>query len=217
MSIRIILCDDHRIVREGLRSLLKKERKMVVVGECVNGIEACKKARECSPDVIVMDVAMPDLNGIAAARRIQSEVPSARILALSMHSDHHFITGMLEAGASGYLLKDCAFTELITAIRTISSGGMYISPKIAGDVLSEFSNRPPPPGKHANAGLSDREEEILQLIAEGKSTKAIAKTLSLSVKTIETHRHNIMRKLKVSSVASLTKHAIREGLTTLEG
>ncbi len=216
MSIKIILCDDHRIVREGLRSLLKKEEDMQVVGECVNGVEACKKARDCQPDIVVLDVAMPDLNGIAAARRIQGEAPNAKILALSMHSDRHFITGMLQAGASGYLLKDCAFAELINAIRTIVSGGMYVSPKIAENVLSEFAQRERNPRKLAKMELSAREEEILQFIAEGKSTKAIAKALDLSVKTVETHRQNIMHKLKVDSVAGLTKYAIREGLTTLE-
>lgn len=216
MSIKIILCDDHRIVREGLRALLKKEPDMMVVGECVNGIEACKKARDCQPDVVVLDVAMPDLNGIAAARRIQGDAPHAKILALSMHSDKHFITGMLQAGASGYLLKDCAFVELINAIRTVVAGGMYISPKIAENVLSEFSQRESNPRRLSKMELSVREEEILQCIAEGKSTKAIAKALSLSVKTIETHRKNIMHKLKVDSVAGLTKYAIREGLTTLE-
>lgn len=217
MSIRIILCDDHRIVREGLRSLLKKEKDMAVVGECVNGIEACHKVRECSPDVVVMDVAMPNLNGIAASRRIQNESPSTRILALSMHSDRQFVAGMLQAGAAGYLLKDCAFPELITAIRTIADGGMYISPKIAGNVMAELAHRDKPSRKQVKPELSDREEEILQLISEGKSTKSIAKSLSLSIKTIETHRKNIMGKLKVNSVAALTKYAIRAGLTTVEG
>jgi len=191
---------------------------MAVVGECVNGIEACRKVRECSPDVVVMDVAMPNLNGIAAARRIQGESPSTRILALSMHSDRHFVAGMLQAGAAGYLLKDCAFPELVTAIRTIADGGMYISQRIAGEVMHELSHHNKASGKQAKPDLSGREEEILQLISEGKSTKSIAKSksLNLSIKTIETHRKNIMRKLKVNSVAALTKYAIREGLTTVE-
>ena len=147
MSIRILICDDHRIIREGLRSLLEKQTDMEIVGEGTNGFEACKLAAKLSPDIIVLDVAMPDLNGIAAARRICEETPSAKILALSMHSDHHFITGMLQAGASGYLLKDCAFNELTTAIRTIMNGGMYVSPQIAGDVLKVFTKKQATPAK----------------------------------------------------------------------
>lgn len=217
MSIRILLCDDHRIVREGLRSLLKKESDMVVVGECTNGLEVCKLARTASPDVIILDVAMPDLNGIAAARRIQSEAPKAKVLALSMHSDRHFIIGMLESGAAGYLLKDCAVSELVAGIRTVVSGGLYISSKVASDVMKQLSNHDKHARKQPKVELSDREEEILQLIAEGKSTKTIAKSLNLSVKTIETHRQNVMRKVGIRSVASLTKYAIRAGLTSLEG
>jgi two-component system response regulator NreC len=217
MSIKILLCDDHRIIREGLRSLLDKQPDMTIVGEGTNGFEACKLARSSSPDIIVLDVAMPGLNGIAAARRLQEEAPKAKILALSMHSDRHFVTGMLQAGAAGYLLKDCAFSELTTAIRTISSGGMYLSPQITGDVLQAFSRNTRTSTKKDKLELSGRESEILQLISEGKSTKDAAAQLNLSVKTVETHRMNIMRKVGVNSVAELTKYAIREGLTTLEG
>ncbi len=217
MSIKIILCDDHRIIRDGLRSLLETQPDMAIVGEGINGFEACKLARSFSPDIVILDVAMPDLNGIAAARRLREETPKSRILALSMHSDRHFVTSMLQAGAAGYLLKDCAFTELIDAIRTIHNGGLYISPKIAGDVLQAFSRRTRTTRKPSKVELSERESEILQLIAEGKSTKNAADQLHLSVKTIETHRLNIMRKIGVRSVAGLTKYAIREGLTTLEG
>lgn len=216
-SIKIVLCDDHRIIREGLRSLLEKQPDMTVVGEGTNGFEACKLAKQFSPDIIILDVAMPNLNGIAAARRLHEDSPKSRILALSMHSDRHFVTGMLQAGATGYMLKDCAFSELINAIRTVIGGGIYISPKLAGDVLMAFSRSTGRSRKPGKADLSEREFEILQLIAEGKSTKDAADQLHLSAKTIETHRLNIMRKVGVRSVAALTKYAIREGLTSLEG
>jgi two-component system response regulator NreC len=217
MRIKILLCDDHRIIREGLRSLLEKQPDMTIVGEGTNGFEACSLAKTTSPDIIVIDVAMPGLNGIAAARRLQEENQKAKILALSMHSDRHFVTGMLQAGAAGYLLKDCAFSELTNAIRTIISGGIYLSPQITGDVLQSFARKATPSRKSGKLELSARESEILQLIAEGKSTKDTATKLNLSVKTVESHRLNIMRKVGVNNVAALTKYAIREGLTTLEG
>ena len=217
MSIKIVICDDHRIIRDGLRSLLETRPDMTIVGEGINGFEACKLARKFSPNIIILDVAMPDLNGIAAARRLREEAPKSKILALSMHSDRHFVTSMLQAGAAGYLLKDCAFDELIDAIRAIHNGGLYVSPKIAGDVLQAFSSRTRTTQKPGKVELSERESEILQLIAEGKSTKNAADQLHLSIKTIETHRLNIMRKIGVRSVAGLTKYAIREGLTSVEG
>jgi DNA-binding NarL/FixJ family response regulator len=216
MTIRIMLCDDHQIIREGLRSLLDKQEDMKVVGEGTNGHEAIRLAAQHPADVMVLDVAMPDLNGIGAARRLREEHPNMKILALSMHSDKHFVTGMLEAGASGYLLKDCAFSELVNAIRTVTVGGIYISPRIAGNVLQEFARRAKPSRKTASVKLTEREEEILQLIAEGNSTKKISTILHLSVKTIETHRQHIMQKVDVHNVALLTKYAIREGLTGLE-
>ena len=218
MSIRIVLCDDHQIIREGLRALLDNQSDMKVLGEGVNGHEAISLAEKHAPDIIVMDVAMPDFNGIAATRRLREQQPRIKILALSMHSDRRFVTGMLEAGASGYLLKDCAFSELANAIRTIASGGLYISPRIAGNVLQEFARRGKPArNKPPKVELTSREEEILQLIAEGKSTKDIAADLHVSVKTVETHRTHIMRKVGAHNVAALTKFAIREGLTTIEG
>jgi DNA-binding NarL/FixJ family response regulator len=216
MGIRIVLCDDHQIIREGLRSLLEKQKDMVVVGEGMNGHDALRLASESSPNVMVLDVAMPDLNGIGAAQRLHEAHPDLKILALSMHSDKHFVTGMLEAGASGYMLKDCAFSELANAIRTLMGGGIYISPKIAGNVLKEFTQRANPARKTNRTELSDREKEVLQLIAEGHSTKKIASTLHVSVKTVETHRQHIMQKIGDHNVAGLTKFAIREGLTSLE-
>lgn len=216
MSIRIVLCDDHQIIRDGLRSLIEQQKDMAVVGEGSNGHDAIRLAMEHKPEVMVIDVAMPQLNGIGAALRLKETCPAMKVLALSMHSDKHFVTGMLESGASGYLLKDCAFTELAIAIRTLVGGGIYISPRIAGNVLREFAQRSRPTRKVPRAELTSREKEILQLIAEGHSTKRISSTLHVSVKTVETHRQHIMQKLDVHNVASLTKYAIREGLTGLE-
>ncbi|MEI8122135.1 MAG: response regulator transcription factor [bacterium] len=218
MAIRIALCDDHQIIREGLRSLLEKQSDMTVVGEGTNGLEAINIAREKKPDIIVLDIAMPELNGIAAARRITVDFPSIKILALSMHSDHHFVTEMLEAGASGYMLKDSAFSELTNAIRTIMKGGLFISPRLASSVLESFTGKGKTAAKnHRKIDLSERESEILQMISEGKSSKLISSGLGISIKTVETHRQHIMQKLGVHNVAALTKFAIREGLTSLEG
>ena len=217
MTIRIALCDDHQIIREGLRSLLEKQPDMSVVGEGVNGLDAIRLARDKKPEIMVLDVAMPELNGIAAARRIIEDFPAIKILALSMHSDNHFVTEMLEAGASGYILKDSAFAELTNAIRMIMLGGMFISPRLAGNVLETFSSKAKPTRKvHHKVELSERESEILQMISEGKSSKAIAGSLSISIKTVETHRQHIMQKVGIHNVAALTKYAIREGLTSLE-
>lgn len=218
MPIRIVLCDDHQIIREGLRFLLEKQSDMSVVGEALNGLGAIKLVAEKKPDIVILDIAMPDMNGIAAARRIFDDHPKVKILALSMHSDHHFVTEMLEAGASGYMLKDGAFGELATAIRTIISGGLFISPHIAGNVLEAFAQRAKPGrvAKRKVAQLSQREKEILQLISEGKSTKEIAALIHVSVKTVETHRQHIMQKVGAHNVAALTKYAVREGITSLE-
>jgi two-component system, NarL family, response regulator NreC len=214
MSIRIVLCDDHKIMRDGLRELIAAERDLELVGEATDGYEALRMAQELAPDVIVMDVAMATLNGIAATRRIRSEVPAVRVLALSMHSDKRFVMGMLEAGAFGYLLKDCAFAELANAIRAIKRGETYVSPKVAGAIADGKGGGGP--ARPAETPLTVKEREVLQLISEGKSTKDVAALLDISVKTVETHRQHIMDKLNIRSVAELTKYAVREGLTSLE-
>lgn len=217
MSIRVALCDDHQIVRQGIRSLLEEQPDMTVVGEGNSGFDAILLATKAKPQIIVLDMAMPELNGIAATRRIAEEHPEVKILALSMYSDQHFVTEMLEAGASGYMLKDSAFSELTHAIRTIMAGGLFISPKLAGHVLHAFSQRAKPvKNRHQKVDLSTREQEILQMISEGKSSKTIAQSLHISVKTVETHRQHIMRKIDCHSVATLTKFAVRQGLTSLE-
>jgi DNA-binding NarL/FixJ family response regulator len=215
MTTRIILADDHRIMREGLRTMLVGNPDLKVLGEADNGHEAIELAEELRPDVVVMDVAMPDMNGIEATRRIVGEVPHVKVVALSMHSDKRFVMEMLHAGASGYLLKDAAFEELAKAIETVADGQTYLSPTIADVVVASttgVSTRKVPAPSEV---LTPREREVLQLIAEGNTTKGIAAKLDVSVKTIESHRQNTMKKLKTRSVAELTKYAIREGLTSL--
>jgi len=216
MSIRILLADDHRITRQGLRLLLEKQDDMVVVGEAEDGWTALALVRELSPDMVIMDVTMPDLNGMQATRRIQTEMPDVKVIALSMHSDTLFVAEMLRSGASGYLLKDCAFDELERAIRTVIAGKTYLSPSISTVLVEDYLHRLSQPSLSAVDGLTDREREVLQLLAEGKSTKQIALKLHISAKTVETHRRQIMEKLNMHSVAELTKYAIRKGFTSLE-
>jgi len=215
VTIKVLLADDHKIVRDGLRTLLEKNPDIIVAGEAEDGREALQMAQKLLPDVVVMDIAMPDLNGIEATRQILADRSAVRIIALSMHSDKRFVSEMLKAGASAYLLKDCAFEELITAIRTVMKGKIYLSPGIAGVVIGEYIKKDAKADSSVFSLLSDREREVLQLMAEGKTTKEVASYLHVSVKTVETHRTNIMTKLDIHSIAELTKYAIREGLTTL--
>jgi len=216
MSLKILLADDHKIVRDGLKSLIKKEVSMEVIGEADNGRKTVQLARDLEPEIIIMDISMPDLNGIEATRQILADSPDVKIIALSMHSDKRYVKGILSAGASGYLLKDSAFEELVEAIRTVDTGRFYLSSGIAGVVVKDYV------GSQANKDaltsdiLSAREREVLQLLAEGKSTKEIASDLHVSGKTIETHRRNITQKLNIHTIAGLTRYAIREGLTSLD-
>ena len=216
MSIRILLADDHKITRQGLRSLLEKQQDMEVVAEAENGRAAVRLAAEMAPDVVIMDVTMPDLNGVEAAKQILSKSPDIKIVALSMHSDASFVTEMLKSGASGYLLKDCAFEELARAIRAVIDDKTYLSPSISGVVVEDYVHRLSKADFSNPDVLSDREREVLQLMAEGNSTKQIAVKLHISIKTVETHRRQIMKKLDIHTVAELTKYAIRKGLTSLE-
>jgi DNA-binding NarL/FixJ family response regulator len=216
MSIRVLIADDHRIVRDGLRALLEKHPDLQLVAEAENGREAVRLAKKNQPHVLVMDLSMPDLNGVEATRQVLNELPGVRVLALSMHADKRFILSMLDAGASGYLLKDCAFEEFATAVRAVAAGGTYLSPRIAGLVVKERLRPDPSAGSSTAFDLTPKEREVLQLIAEGNSTKEIAHLLSVSIKTVETHRQHMMAKIDVRSVAELTKFAVREGLTSLD-
>ena len=216
MSIRVLLSDDHRIVREGLRTLLEKEPDLEVVGEAEDGHSTVELARKLRPQVVVMDITMPGLNGIEATRRITEEVPAVKVLALSMHVDARFVERILKVGATGYLPKDCASKELTRAIRTVSANQTYLSPTIADIVRRDYLRQGSKADSSVFSILTAREREVLQLLAEGKTTKDIAFRLEVSVKTIETHRQHIMAKLNLHSLAQITKYAIREGLTSLE-
>jgi DNA-binding NarL/FixJ family response regulator len=216
MSIRILLADDHQIVRDGISSLLEKNPEIKVVGKADNGRACVKLASTLKPNVVVLDIGMPDLNGMEATRQITSNTKKTRVLALSVHSDKRFVLGMLGAGASGYLLKDCAFDELTRAISMVAQGQTYLSPAIAGEVVREYVLTRTSSEIPKNSNLTSREIEVIQLLAEGKSAKEIAGLLNLSSKTIETHRSQAMEKLDIHSVAELTKFAIREGLTSLD-
>ena len=215
MAIRVLIADDHKIVRQGLRALLDAETDIEVVGEATDGRPAVRRAKELRPNAVILDVGMPELNGMDACRQTMAAIPEANVLALSMHSDKQFVRGMLEAGASGYLLKHCAFEELARAVRTVAGGKTYLSPEIGHLVLDDYVRRLRHSETRDAPELTPREREVLQLIAEGKSTGEAAEALHVSVKTIETHRRQIMEKLRIHSVAGLTKYAIREGLTTL--
>ena len=216
MAIRIILADDHLIVRDGMRYLLEKETGMVVVAMADNGRMALQLCRELHPDVVVMDIAMPEMNGIEATRRLTAEMPGTGVLILSMHSARRYIVEALAAGAKGYLPKECASEELVRGIRTVAANETYLSPQVAGLIVKDYMKRLSETHAPPLAFLSSREREILQLVAEGKNTKEIALIIGVSGKTVETHRQQIMKKLNLRSVAELTRYAIREGLTPLD-
>jgi DNA-binding NarL/FixJ family response regulator len=216
MAIRILLADDHTIMQAGLRALLEKEPDMDVVAEAKNGREAVSFAIDLRPDVVIIDVSMPDLNGMDATQQIVDEVPGVRVLGLSMHSDEQFVSGMFRAGAAGYLLKDCAAEELCYAIRAVYRNQTYLSPPIASIVTDEYVSHLSKAEPTGVVLLTTREREVVQLLAEGKTSKEVASGLGLSVRTVEAHRRQIMNKLGMTSVAQLTKYAIREGLTSVD-
>jgi DNA-binding NarL/FixJ family response regulator len=214
LGTRILLVDDHQILRQGLKALLEREEDLQVVGEAADGRAAVSLARELHPQIVVMDVSMPSLNGIDATRQIINAMPDVKVLALSAHSDAKMVTETLKAGAKGFLLKDVAVDELVSAVRQVMSGQTFLSPRIAHLADEDHISTSAPNGSRGR--LSVREREVLQLIAEGKATKEVAAMLGVGVKTAETHRRSIMEKLNIDSVAELTKYAIREGLTALE-
>ncbi len=213
MSHRILLADDHELFSSGIQSLFLRESDLEVVARVEDGREAGRVARELRPDLVLMDLAMPVLNGIEATRQITTELDGVRVLVLSMHSEARFVEAALEAGASGYLLKSAAFEELVRAIREVLAGRTYLSTAIAATVV-EVLRRRAPTAESAFSVLTGREREVLQLMAEGHSTKAIASLLYLSPKTVHTHRERIRAKLGIDGVAGLIRYAIQEGLTS---
>ena len=215
MSIRIILADDHTMLREGLRALIEEQPAMTVIAMAEEGRSTVRLAEKLRPDIIVMDISMPGMNGMEATRQILAKDPGIKILALSMHTDRRFVVEMLSAGASGYLLKDCAFEELISALHALADKRTYLSPKISDVVVKDYSGRSSMSATTALDVLSPREREVLQLLAEGKSTREIAAILNVGMKTVETYRQQIMEKLDLHTIAELTKFAVREGLTSL--
>ncbi len=216
MSITILLADDHKLVREGLCSMLEKETDLVVVAQADNGRDAVRLADKLNPEIVVLDINMPGLNGIDAAKLIHKNNPNIRIIALSVHSGRHFVAGMLKAGAAGYLVKHCAYEELARAIRLVADNKSYLSPQIHDVVIKDYINNSPENQDVFSSILTSREREVLQLVAEGTKSKDIAARLFVSIKTISTHRQQIMTKLNLNNVAELTLFAIREGLISID-
>lgn len=213
--VRIVLADDHRIVREGLRTLIAQEPDMTVVAMAEDGPQLLRQVQDCSPDLVITDISMPGLNGIEALRRLRVEQPEVQVVCLSMHSEDRVVLSAIEAGASGYLLKDSSFDELAQAVRQVMAGRVYISAELSGVVVRELrslkAGAPPAP----SAALTPREKELVQLFAEGWTTNEIAERLHLSPKTVATHRENVLRKLQARGVADLTRYALREGLSPM--
>ena len=216
MDIRIIIADDHQIVRQGLRVLIEKEPDMEVVGEAEDGQTTVSLAKKLHPHIVLMDIKMPDLNGIEATRQILTDLPDVKIIALSMYPDQRFVMNMLKSGARGYLLKESAFEELAQAIRLVMANKTYLCPLVTEVVVKDIVTLNPSSHQTALVVLTSREREVLRLLAEGKRTSQIAQLLDISVKTVDTHRQQIIHKLGIRSLAELTKYAIREGLTSLE-
>lgn len=212
MTVRILLADDHKIFRQGLRTMLEEEADLSVVGDADSGRAALEQVAALHPDVVVMDVSLPDASGIEVTRRMVGDSPKTRVIALSMHVEHKFVAEMLKAGASGYLCKKCEAGELLNAIKVVHAGQTYISPDVCGDLIDQYVRAPSSESVSALGSLTSREREILLLLVKGMSIKMIAAELSVSIKTVHVHRERLMEKLKVQSIAGLTKFAIREGL-----
>ena len=213
-SIKLLLVDDHPVVRKGISSCLARHEHLQIVGEAADGQEAVRKARELAPDIILMDIDMPHMNGLAVTELLRKEMPRIKVLILSMHSNTEYVMRIIQSGASGYVLKDAATDELVRAIETVNGGEAFFSPEVARAALNKYVRG----GADSAAGqLTNREREVLIQIAEGLSNKEIASKLGVGVRTVETHRERIMRKLNIHSVAGLTKFAISKGLVSLNG
>jgi len=215
MTTRVLLVDDHAMLREGLHSLLEKQDDIEIVAEAEDGRKAIDLVRKLMPDVVIMDITMPNLNGVDATRQITRQFPTVKVIALSIHSNRRFVVDMLRAGVSGYVLKECLFDELVQSIRAVTTGGTYLSPRITGVVVDDYVDRLSGTTGPQFTALTGRQRQVLQALAEGKTTKQIALELHVSPKTIEANRRQIMEKLDMHSVAELTKYAVREGLTSL--
>jgi DNA-binding NarL/FixJ family response regulator len=214
---RVILVEDHVVVRQGLRALLADEPDIEIVGEASNGREALQRVQELQPDLALMDISMPSLNGIEATRQIRQQYPEVRIVILSMHTNEEFVFQVLQAGASGYVLKHSDSSEILMAIRAALAGGSFLSPQISRAVIDDYVRRGEDPGRGSKLDqITPREREVLQLLAEGLSNQAIARQLSISVKTVESHRSSIMSKLGLSNKTELVRFALRQGWATLE-
>lgn len=216
MTIRVLLADDHRIVREGLASLIEADPAYAVVAHAESGREAISLTRKHTPDIVIMDISMPDLNGIDATRLCIEAHPAVKIICLSIHAERRYVMGMLKAGASGYILKEDAFQDLFRAMGAARNHQNYLSPKVSGVLINDCIRKEPPVSDEWDSPLTVKEREALQMIAEGHTTRQIASVLHVSVKTVESRRKSIMQKLNLNSVAQLTKYAIREGLTSLQ-
>lgn len=220
MGIRIVLADDHRIVRQGLCALLAREADIELVGQAEDGLAAVRLARELRPDVVVIDVSMPGLNGVEATRRIRADAPSVRVLCLSVHAESRVVLAVLDAGASGYVLKDDSYDDLALAIRKAMADQVHLSAELVGLVVKAACSRGQPQRAGTGAGsaavLTPREREMVQLLSEGLSTQQIADRVHVSIKTVATHRENVMHKLDIGSLAELTRYALREGLSSLD-
>jgi DNA-binding NarL/FixJ family response regulator len=215
MSVTIYIADDHGLMREGLCAVIAREPELEVVGQGASGREAIAAIRELRPDVVIMDVAMGDMNGMEATRQVLKDIPEARVIAVSSYSGRRYVLGMLKAGALGYVVKAEAFDQLRLAIREVLRGNVYLSPSVCTTVVDLIREEDTP--DPVEALLSARERQIVQLVAEGCSSSVIGEKLNISPSTVETHRRNIMRKLNLHNVAELTRFAIREGITTADG
>ena len=212
-KITVLLADDHRILREGIRSLLEKEPDIEVVAEASEGGEAVAKAQQLSPDLVLMDITMPGMNGLEATRQIKALKPGVKVLILTMHEGNQYISEFLRSGASGYVLKDTAAQELVGAIRAVNQGDAFLYPSIARMLLEEYLQKVQSGEERGSYdGLTDREREVLRMVAEGKTNKEIADDLSLSVRTVQAHRANLMGKLHMHDRTELVRYAIRKGL-----
>ena len=214
--MRILIADDHGIVREGLKSLIEQQPDMEVIGEAKDGNTAVQLTKELSPDVVIMDVSMPNLNGVEATKYIIQHKPDVKVILLSMHTDSHIVKESLKAGASGYVLKSYLFDELLNALKAVQANGYYLSPRITGVIVESYRAEQQVDALLESQKLSARERQILQIIAEGRTIKEIAQILHISSKTADANRRRIMNKLNIFNTADLTKYAIREGLTSLE-